>query len=498
LVDFRLQARGIRKAFGGVEVLHGVDLDAASGSIVALLGENGAGKSTLVRILAGDYTPNAGEIEIGGETYKHLTPISARAAGVRMIYQEFQDAPTLTVAENISLGRLPQTGGFVRWGEVRARAVQVLEQMGVELDPDRPVGSLRIGERQIVEIARALSDDARVLILDEPTAALSQQEVDQLFVFLKRLREQQAAIIYITHRLDEVHAIADRVQVLRDGSVAAEGETKDFDRRALVEAMIGRSAVDVSRPPRATWKLGEKPALELKGASSARVFSKVDLTVFPGEIMALYGKLGSGSSEVAEAVFGLRPIDDGELLVAGEPAPANGAASSIARGVGFVPADRKREAILAVRPVAENVAAPSWERLARFRIMISRSTEAKAYRRWHKELSIRSRNDPMQQIGTLSGGNQQKVVLARWLERGSPLLVMIEPTRGVDVGARAELYRSMRALAAEGVAMLIATSDYEEVVQVADRTAVMARGGVVTELVGDDITTNRLLTEAAG
>jgi ribose transport system ATP-binding protein len=493
-----LRARGVRKSFGGVEVLHGVDLDAASGSIVALLGENGAGKSTLVRILAGDYTPNAGEIEIGGQTYKHLTPISARAAGVRMIYQEFQDAPTLTVAENISLGRLPQAGGFVRWREVRARAVKVLEQMGVELDPDRHVGTLRIGERQIVEIARALSDDARVLILDEPTAALSQQEVDQLFVFLQRLRQQGAAIIYITHRLDEVHAIADRVEVLRDGSVAAVGETKDFDRRALVEAMIGRSAVDVSRPPRVTWRLGEKPALELKGASSARVFTKVDLTVFPGEIMALYGKLGSGSSEVAEAVFGLRTLDDGELLVAGKPAPAKGPASSIAHGVGFVPADRKREAILAVRPVAENVAAPSWQRLARFRFMISRSAEAKAYRRWHKELSIRSRNDPMQQIGTLSGGNQQKVVLARWLERGSPLLVMIEPTRGVDVGARAELYRSMRALAAEGVAMLIATSDYEEVVQVADRTAVMARGGIVSQLEGDDITTNRLLTEAAG
>jgi ribose transport system ATP-binding protein len=497
-MDALLRARGVRKSFGGVEVLPGVDLDAAAGSIVALLGENGAGKSTLVRILAGDYTPSAGEIEIAGETYKHLTPVSARAAGVRMIYQEFQDAPTLTVAENISLGRLPQSGGFVRWREVRQRAVKVLGQMGVDLHPDRLVGTLRIGERQIVEIARALSDDARVLILDEPTAALSQQEVDQLFIFLRRLREQGAAIIYITHRLDEVHEIADRVQVLRDGAVAAQGETKDFDRRALVEAMIGRSAIDVSRPPRPTWTLGEKPALELKAASASRAFAKVDLAVYPGEIVALYGKLGSGSSEVAEAVFGLRSLDDGELRVDGAPAPAQGPAASIARGVGLVPADRKREAILAVRPVAENVAAPSWARLARFRVMISRSAEAKAYRRWHKELAIRSRNDPMQPIGTLSGGNQQKVVLARWLERGSPLLVMIEPTRGVDVGARAELYKSMRALAAEGVAMLIATSDYEEVVQVADRAAVMARGGIVAVLEHDQITTNRLLTEAAG
>jgi ribose transport system ATP-binding protein len=493
-----LRARGVRKSFGGVEVLHGVDLDAASGSILALLGENGAGKSTLVRILAGDYTPNDGEIEIGGETYRHLTPITARAAGVRMIYQEFQDAPTLTVAENISLGRLPQAGGFVRWREVRARAVKVLEQMGVDLHPDRLVGTLRIGERQVVEIARALSDEARVLILDEPSAALSQQEVDQLFLFLQRMREQGTAVIYITHRLDEVHAISDRVLVLRDGSIAAVGETRDFDRRALVEAMIGRSAGDVSRPPKPTWERGATPALELRGASALRAFRDVTLDVYPGEIAALYGKLGSGSSEVAEAVFGIRPLISGELRVSGAPAPAHGPASSIARGVGFVPADRKREAILAVRPVAENVAAPSWSRLARFRFMIARSAEARAYRRWHDELSIRSRNDPMQTIGTLSGGNQQKVVLARWLERGSPLLVMIEPTRGVDVGARAELYRSMRALAAEGVAMLIATSDYEEVVQVADRAAVMARGAIVTELAGDEITTNRLLTEAAG
>ena len=228
------------------------------------------------------------------------------------------------------------------------------------------------------------------------------------------------------------------------------------------------------------------------------MFENVSLSVRPGEIVALYGKLGSGSAEVADAVFGLRKLDSGELRIAGNPTPAKGPARSIARGVGFVPADRKREAIFAVRPVAENVAVPSWSRLARLKVFIRRRAEALAYGRWHDELSIRSRNDPMQPIGTLSGGNQQKVVLARWLERGSPLLVMIEPTRGVDVGARAELYRSMRALAAEGIGMLISTSDYEEVVQVADRALVMARGAIVSELEGDAITTTRLLSEAGG
>jgi ribose transport system ATP-binding protein len=496
--DTLLRARTIRKSFGGVEVLHGVDLDAVAGSILALLGENGAGKSTLVKILAGDYVPDSGEIEFGDERFSQLTPISARTAGVRMIHQEFQDAPTLSVAENISLGRLPARGSLVRWGVVRQRAERVLAQMGVELDPSAPVGSLRIGERQVVEIARALSDQARVLILDEPTAALSQQEVDRLFAFLRRLRDQGTAIIYITHRLDEVHEISDRVQVLRDGSVAALGRTKDFDRQALVEAMIGHSAAGVVRPPARTWELGEKPALELEGARLEGAFADVNLRVFPGEVVVLYGKLGAGSSEVAESVFGLHKLDAGTMRVAGTLRDAKGPAASISRGVGFVPADRKREAILPVRPVAENVAASSWRRLARFRLLILRRSEARAYRHWHEALSIRSRGDPMQRIATLSGGNQQKVVLARWLERGTPLLVMIEPTRGVDVGARAELYRSMRELAAGGVGILISTSDYEEVVQVADRSVVMARGRIVSELEGDAITTSRLLTEAGG
>jgi ribose transport system ATP-binding protein len=497
-VSILLQARGVRKSFGGVEVLHGVDLDAAGGSVLALLGENGAGKSTLVKILVGDYTADAGEFTIDGERLDHLNPIMTRAAGVRMIHQEFQDAPALTVAENISLGRLPATKGVVHWRKARRRAERVLDQMGVHLDPDATVGSLRIGERQIVEIARALSDEARVLILDEPTAALSQQEVDRLFSFLERLRSQGAAIIYITHRLDEVHTISDRVQVLRDGSVAALGETKDFDRRTLVEAMIGRSAGEVSRPSPRTWQLGEKPVLEVRDGAIVRAFGGVSLRVHPGEILALYGQLGSGSADVAEAIFGLHPLDAGEILVDGKPAPARGPGTSIRRGVGFVPADRKREAILGVRPVAENVAASSWRRLARFWFVMSRRVEATAYRRWHDALSIRSRNDPLQAIATLSGGNQQKVVLARWLERGTPLLVMNEPTRGVDVGARAELYRSMRDLAAQGIGMLVATSDYEEVVQVADRAIVMARGLPVAELAGNEITTSRLLSEAGG
>jgi ribose transport system ATP-binding protein len=492
-----LSAVDIHKSFGGVEVLHGVGLDANAGSILALLGENGAGKSTLVRILAGDYVPDAGEITIGEQRFSHLTVKSAQAAGIRMIHQEFPDAPTLSVAENISLGRLPARRGLVRWRAVRERARAVLDQIGVDLDPEAPVGSLRVGERQIVEIAKALSDRARVLILDEPTAALSQREVERLFDFLRRLRDGGAAIIYITHRLDEVQALSDHVQVLRDGSVAARGVTEGFDRRALVEAMIGRGVGDVARPPVRTWELAAEPVLALRDASCEPWFEQVSLQVHPGEILVLYGKLGAGTAEVAEAIFGLRTLSSGTITIDGVEGAASGPAASVARGIGFVPADRKRDGILPVRPVAENVAASSWSRLSRFRFLISRVVEARAYRRWHEALSIRSRNDPRQPVATLSGGNQQKVVLARWLERGSPLLVMMEPTRGVDVGARAELYDKMRELAAQGLAVLLSTADQEEVVQVADRALVMVRGRVVCQLEGDAITTKRLLTEAA-
>jgi ribose transport system ATP-binding protein len=496
LVDFRLQARGIRKAFGGVEVLHGVDLDAAGGSVLALLGENGAGKSTLVKIIAGDYHPDAGELDVGGEVFSALTPVTARQLGIRMIFQELSDAPALTVAENISLGRWPGRHGVVNWRALRRRAEESLAQLGVDIDPMALVSSLRIGERQVVEIARALSDEARCLILDEPTAALSSQEVDRLFTFVQRLRQRGVAVIYITHRLDEIRQIADRVQVLRDGNVVLVGDVAELDRRQLVSAMVGRAIDDVQRPAARTWTIGETPVLSFRQASSDGAFADVDMDVHPGEVVALYGKVGSGTGEVADAAFGTLPLTSGTLALDGKLAAFRGPAEAIDAGIGLLPADRQRDGAFMVRPVAENLSVPSWRRLAR-RGFITGRVEAAAYRRWHDTLRIRSRNDPTQPIGTLSGGNQQKVLLGRWLERKSHALLLVEPTRGVDVGARQEIYRSIRALSAGGVGILIPTSDYEEVVQVADRAAVMARGRIVAWLVGDEITTETL-TEAAG
>ncbi|MBA2701696.1 MAG: sugar ABC transporter ATP-binding protein [Chloroflexi bacterium] len=497
-MTFALEARGIRKSFGGVEVLHGVDLDAVGGSVLALLGENGAGKSTLVKIIAGDYTPDSGEIIVEGVSNSALSPIAARDLGVAIIFQEFQDAPTLTVAENISLGRLPNRLGFVDWRTVNRRAKAILDELGVEIDPQRRVSTLRVGERQIIEIARALSRRARLLILDEPTAALSHSEAETLFGFVRRLRDQGVAIIYITHRLDEVTVIADRVQVLRDGHVALLAPVAEADRSTMIEAMVGRSISEIARPVETDHAARGSPAIRWIGAGSGDEFRDASVQVHPGEVVAIYGKLGSGAAELGETAYGLIPIDSGTLEIDGKAVTIQGPAQGVAAGVGFLPADRKAGGGFMVRPVAENVAVASWSRLATLGQFISRPTEARAYRRWHDKLSIRSRNDPGQAMGTLSGGNQQKVLLGRWLERESRVLVLIEPTRGVDVGARQDIYRALRDLSADGVAILISTSDYEEAVQVADRVYVMAKGAIVADLTGPAITTTQLLAAAGG
>ena len=493
---FRLEARGIRKSFGGVEVLRGVDLDATGGSVLALLGENGAGKSTLVKILAGDYEPDSGSIEIAGDLVHSLDPIAARRKGIRMIFQELAAAPDLTVAENVMLGQWPTRRGIVRWRALRAKARRILEELGVDLDLDLPVSKLRVAERQVIEIARALLGDARCLILDEPTAALSHQEVERLFAFVHRLRDRGVAIVYITHRLDEVSRVADDVHVLRDGASVLKGPATGYARTELVAAMVGREVGGIVRPA-PSGRVPSAEVLKFVSAGSGAAFEDLDLAVRDGEVIALYGKIGSGTAEVGEAAFGVRKLSSGSLELASSPAKLDGPAHAIRAGVGFLPADRQSDGAFMIRSVAENLCAPSWPRLARAWQFLSARVEANAYRRWHDVLGIRSRNDPNQPFGTLSGGNQQKVLLGRWLESGSRLLILVEPTRGVDVGARAEIYRSIRQLASDGVGVLVVTSDYEEVVQVADRAVVITRGTVSAHLAGDEVTVERL-SMAAG
>ena len=478
---FVLAAKGLRKSFAGVEVLHGVDITARGGRVLALLGENGAGKSTVVKILAGDYQRDDGEISVNGEAVALDNPAGARAIGVRVIFQEFMDAPDLSVAENIGLGSPPSRCGFVRSRALERQARVILDDLGAHISPRATVGSLGVAERQIVEIARAFVGDARLLVLDEPTSALGTDEVEALFRLIRGLRSRGVAIVYITHRLDELEAIADDVVVFRDGEIVKEGLISELTTEELITAMVGEQVRAAAVGHVAAANPRERHSvLELRSARLPGYVENVDLTLGAGEILALYGRLGCGAVELAEALFGLRSLNGDIVLLAGEDGPATSPASAISRGIGFVPVDRKLQGILQGLTLYENLCAASWGRQWAGR-RIRRSASEASFRRWQEVLDIAAPQGAAQLIETLSGGNQQKIILARWLEQRSRLLVLAEPTRGVDVGARAKIYEVLRTLADEGVGILVVSSDVDEVIRLADRVIVMNRGRVTAE-----------------
>lgn len=473
--------KGVHKSFGGIEVLHGVDLDIRGGRVLALLGENGAGKSTAVKILTGDHRADAGTISVDGEIVAVRSPRDAKRLGFRVIYQEFSDAPDLTVAENISLGALPSSRGVVNWSAVRAHARSVLGELDVEIDPLTRVGALGVAERQILEIARALDGQARLLVLDEPTSALSADEVTRLFTLIGRFRAQGMAIVYITHRLDEVEQLADDVVVFRDGAVVASGTADEFDRDALIAAMIGRELLEttgaIEAPPSST----AGPVLSLRSVKLGDVFTSVDLDVQAGEITAVFGRVGCGAVELAEAIFGLRAFDDGTMTFDGREWQPRHPADAIRRGIGFVPADRKQQGLLVGLSVSDNVSVANWRRLATGGVLRP-TVLTKVWKRWREVLGIDARGGARQDVSTLSGGNQQKTMLGRWLEHECRLLVLVEPTRGVDVGARAEIYRVLDQLASRGAAVIVVSSDVEEVARLAHTVHVMSKGRIVERM----------------
>ncbi|MCF8521989.1 MAG: sugar ABC transporter ATP-binding protein [Candidatus Planktophila sp.] len=486
--------KDIRKSFNGVEVLHGVDLTLAPGEVLALLGENGAGKSTLVKILAGDIPPTSGSITIADTELARLDVYQARQLGVRMIFQELNDAPTLSVAENIFLGQWPGSKGFVAWGDMREKAREILKRLEVDIDVDAQAGSLRVGERQILEIARALTQNAKVLVLDEPTAALSNTEVERLFIVMDQLKKQGVGMIYITHRLDEVSRVADRVQVLRDGNSVLTVDAKGAQRDVLVTAMLGHEALKNARPaPVSTTGNG----LEITNLSSGDDFTDVSMTINAGEVVCLFGKIGSGSSEVLESIYGLRPVTGGSIQIFGKKFTPKSPQESSSSGIGYLPADRQRLGSFGSRSVAENLAVASWKAMSRLGF-VDAGNEVKAFSRWSDALKISARRGPTQEIATLSGGNQQKVLLGRWFEAKVQVLLLVEPTRGVDVGARRDIYDIIRRQAKEsGMAVLVATSDYEEVVLLADRALVMSRGKIVSEFTGNSVEATSLISAAS-
>jgi ribose transport system ATP-binding protein len=481
----QLSLRGIRKSYSGVEVLHGVDLDATSGRVLAILGENGAGKTTLTKIVAGATTRDAGDVLLDGKVLDIRSPRDAWEAGVRMVYQEFADAPTLTVAENILLGHLPHRYGLVRWPQLRRRAAEVLASLGVELELDAINENLSAGRRQIVEVARGLATEGRVFIFDEPTSALGPDEVNRLFRLIRNLKERDTIVLYITHRLHEVFELADDVLVLRDGFVTARGPISEFTRHDLIVAQVGEeSAAAVEAQAGAVSSIqapSSIPVLRVHEATIVGLFRDVELVARSGEIVAVFGKLGSGAQEFCESLFGLRSLDLGEVLLGDRRVRLTSPVQAIELGIGFVPADRKRDAVFPILSVARNIAAANWAGIAGPMGFLDAAKERAMFERWKEILHIVAPEGPEQEMQTLSGGTQQKAVLARWLQKGCKILVLVEPTRGVDVAARSEIHRTLRTIAASGGTVIFASSDVDEVLRVADRILVFRNGRLVGE-----------------
>jgi ribose transport system ATP-binding protein len=498
-----LRMTAISKSFFGVRVLHEVDLDLQGGEVLALMGENGAGKSTLIKILNGDYAMDAGSIELSGEPVHFSLPRDAEEAGIRMLYQELHYAPDLSVAENMAIGQLPRANGLLGGLVVDRRkmvrqAAEHLELLGVDVDPRARMRDLAVVERQIVEIVKAVSADARILVMDEPTAALTPKEVNLLFDLVRDLKRRGVGIIYVSHRLDEIFELADRVLVLRDGRKVAARPVAEVTPASLVDMMIGRELEERRRDDRRASRSGAaQPILEVRGLSRRGEFHDVDLTVWPGEIVGMFGLLGSGQVPLSRAIYGATKADAGTLLVDGVEAKIASPGDAKRAGLGFVPADRKGSSLILEMSVRENITLSNWSRLATLGFFRQR-LESDRTRSWIDRLGIRMAGGPETKVRLLSGGNQQKVVLARWLEADVRMLILNEPTWGVDVGARSDIYDQLEALAARGLGVLIVSSDIQEVLAVSHRVLTIYRGRLTGEFRGDSAPREAVLAAAAG
>ncbi|GAB2845847.1 sugar ABC transporter ATP-binding protein [Microbacterium insulae] len=470
--------RGAVKTFGPVVALSDGSIELRAGEIHALVGENGAGKSTLVKILAGVHQPDAGEFLVAGQSVAFKTVAESKAAGISVIYQEPTLFPDLTVAENIFVGRQPHNRlGLVSRSRMRQQAHSLFERLGVVIDPDRSAEGLSIADQQIIEIAKAISIDARVLVMDEPTAALSGAEVDRLFGVARALRDNGAAILFISHRFEEVFSLADAITVMRDGRYISTHRTSETDAGSIVREMVGRDIGALF--PKAPADIGA-PVLEVRGLTRAGVFSNIDLTVRAGEIVGLSGLVGAGRTEVARAIFGIDPYDSGEVRVGGSLLSRGKPRRAILAGIGFVPEDRRKQGLVMDLSVMRNIALTLRNSLSRLGIIPPRAERAAAAE-WAQRLQVKA-GSPLIAVSTLSGGNQQKVVLAKWLATEPSLLIVDEPTRGIDVGTKSEVHRLLSELAGRGIAILMISSELPEILGMSDRVLVMSEGRITANL----------------
>ncbi len=479
----RLSIRGISKSFSGNQVLGGIDLDIYPGEVVALLGENGAGKSTLSSIIAGLIPPDSGAMHWQGKPYAPARPGDAIDAGVVLIHQEMRLLPDLTIAENVFVGRLPTRGAVIDRQTMNRRAAEQLHRLGLDISPTTLVRTLRVAAQQQVEIAKALTLNAKLLILDEPTAALGGEETERLFAQVDQLRKQGVSFIYISHRLEEIAQIADRVSVLRDGRLVATHNTAQVPVNTLLENMVGRS-VDRIFPK--IEKPSEKEVLRVDGLTSPdRSFQDVSFAVHAGEIFGIAGIVGAGRTELVRAITGADPISSGSIAVDGRIVQIKTPSDAISAGLVLVPEDRKAQGVVLSHSVATNLALGNFDRLARNGLISPRNVQTFAVDAI-KRLGVKGKANQL--VRYLSGGNQQKVVIARWISRSPKVFILDEPTRGIDMGARAAIYETITSLAKSGMAVIVVSSDLEEVMGLSHRVLVLARGRNMGILEGPEVT----------
>ncbi|WP_433273752.1 sugar ABC transporter ATP-binding protein [Pseudonocardia xinjiangensis] len=484
---------GVTKSFGGVPALRGVDFDLRAGEVHALMGENGAGKSTLMKVLAGVHAPDAGTIRIDGEPVTVASPIEAAALGIAIIHQELNTVPDMTVAENLALGAEPRT----RWGGLDRRrvlrdATDKLARVRADIDPRLPMRRLSVGRQQMVEIARALAEDARILVLDEPTAALSDREARQLFSLIDEMRAAGMGLVYISHRMEEVWQLADRVTVFRDGRSVGTSEKADITPERVITQMIGRNVEELYVHDDRT--AGEV-VLRVQGLTDGAGIGPVDLQLRAGEVVGMVGLIGAGRTEIARMIYGADRARGGTVELDGKLLDNRSPAASIRDGIGLLPESRKEQALFPLMSIRDNLVAGALGRFSRLGVLRRRAI-GDAARRQMDALGIRTA--PSQDVGHLSGGNQQKVVLGRWLTVGPRVLILDEPTRGVDIGAKYEIYRIINEQVGRGVAVLVVSSDLPEALGISDRVLVVRGGRIVAELDRQEATEEAVMLHATG